>query len=141
MQKLILTGGCVMFLASGCGGGGDGQTPDQVTVGFVAAWNRHDAAAVCAYYTDRVQRLYAQQAANLVTSGPNTCVRFLRDSLFKTDPGARWKALRVTRTNAGQPTGNAVNTNTRGPLIQIAIPLVRDGDSWRVDGTILVRHP
>jgi hypothetical protein len=140
LAKVILAAALVGLLGSGCGGGGGTESPDEVVAGFVAAWNRHDGAAVCQYYTDHWQLVYAQAAATLVTPGLDTCERFMTQSQFKGDPAGRWKAEKTT-LKGNSAVGSAVPTNKRGPLFVSAIPLVKVGDSWRVDGAILSRFP
>jgi hypothetical protein len=130
---------CLGLFATGCGGGGNEQTPAEVATGFVAAWNAHDAQAVCRYYTDQEQALYAQHSGEFGESGPKTCARFI-DGEFATDPGGRWKPLPSQTTLHGETAiGSAASVNRRG-LID-AIPMVKEGDSWRVGGVILISHP
>jgi hypothetical protein len=138
--KLTLSAACVGFLAGGCGSGGNDQTPHEVATGFVAAWNRHDAAAVCAYYTDASRKLYAQGAATLATRGPNTCAGFISQTQFSGDSRARWQVTDVV-VHGDQAVVTVDPKNRHTPFVSLGVSLVKVGDSWRVGGNTLSDLP
>jgi hypothetical protein len=132
----MLSAACAGLLASGCGGGGDDRSPDDVAHGFVAAWNRHDGAAVCGYYTDSSRNLYEQGAASLVTRGPKTCARFISQTQFSGDRRARWQVTHVV-VDGDHAAATVIPANRHTPFVTLGLSLVKVGDSWRVGGNTL----
>ncbi len=136
--RAILSAACAGVVACGCGGG-DGkaqQTPDQVATAFVDAWNRHDAAAVCSYYTDAAKRLYAQATTTLITGRPKTCAHFIGVTQFSGDPRARWQVKAVV-VHGDEASVTVTPANRHTPFLSLGLGLVKTSQGWQVGGGTL----
>jgi hypothetical protein len=136
--RLTLSVICAVVVLSGCGGGSDktSQTPQQVASGFVDAWNRRDAAAVCGYYTEAARELFAQAATTLLKPGPHTCARVVGVTQMSGNPRARWR-LRDVLVHDDRASATVAPANRHTPFVTLGFGLVRTGDGWGVGGGTL----